>query len=203
MTARRTLYRLALGGVLVLLALGVAIGLGACTSTIRPPRDVPPERAETVWVVQDRMHLGLWFRRDAGGLVEYGYGEWDWYALGHKGWPRVFPVILWPTAGTLARREVATGDIDEVRRHFPTSHFEPLVADLDKVRALRARLDATFEAAARRAVVGGGDWNMAFVPSDDDYWCLWNCNDAAADWLRALGCDVSSWPLRTGIRFAP
>jgi hypothetical protein len=62
---------------------------------------------------------------------------------------------------------------------------------------LLARLDGEFAA-------GGGPhfnrtYDMWFVPHGERFWMFHDCHDEAAEWLRALGCEVGWAPVRTGL----
>ena len=37
--------------------------------------------------------------------LEYGFGDWDYYALEHNAWYLIFDTVLWSTQGALSRRE--------------------------------------------------------------------------------------------------
>src|SRR5262245_26160467 len=97
-----------------LLLLTLCLSPAACTSVVFPPE--APVDPTTVWVLSEGIHLGLVLPTGdpapAAGFVEYGFGEWEWFAKGNNAWYRVFPVLLWPTAGTLCRRQYATHDAD-------------------------------------------------------------------------------------------
>ena len=43
---------------------------------------------------------------------------------------------------------------------------------------------------------------MSFVPHEDGYWFLYNCNDVVARWLQELGCSVSWVPIRLDLEVA-
>ncbi|MBM3961729.1 MAG: hypothetical protein FJ306_07500 [Planctomycetes bacterium] len=72
-----------------------------CTATVTPPRTVA--QPATVHSRREAMHTGLVLppATDGAGFVEFGYGEWEWFARGNDAWYRVFPTVLWPTMGTL------------------------------------------------------------------------------------------------------
>jgi hypothetical protein len=188
----------------VLRALSFALLLSgaACTSVVWPP-DAPAEPT-TVWLLSEGMHVGLVLPTGdpapAPGWVEYGFGEWEWYALGNDAWYRVFPVMLWPTAGTLCRREYALHDADALRSQCASAGrgLDPMVVGGREVAALRRRLAAEFARGAAAAVTGPGS-AMAFVPADDSYWFWCTCADVAARWCRELGCTVGWIPIRGGL----
>lgn len=176
----------------------VAATLGACTSTVTPPID--PVDPITVYLVQEASHVGLVLPDGDGALVEYGFGDWDWYAAMHTSWYHVFDTVLLPTIGALGVRRF------EDRRRFvavhpPTNHAALRVARAD-VDALAASLARAF-AQRHEDRLHNAIYGITFVPAARTYWFGYNCYDAAADWLRALGCRVTGAPIRLGLAVVP
>lgn len=187
-----------------ILALAVASGgslglaLVGCTSTVRAPSAVA--KPATVLLIRDALHRGLLLPDDSG-YIEFGRGEWSWYALGKDSWYNVFATVLWPTRGTLSRREHRSRDVAGVRAAMPWAEFEEFVVDRDAAETLRARLAEEF-AAAHAESVYQPQLRMTFVPTASSYWFLDNCADAVAQWLGELGCSVSWVPIRLDLRLA-
>jgi hypothetical protein len=150
----------------------------------------------TVFLLREDRHFGVVLPRPHGGFVEFGYGDWDWYALGHDRWWHVFDTVLWPTTGALGRREIpGNGPPGQV---LLASRLDPIEVERRDAEALLADLEARFERGALAGPVRGVR-EMVFVPHERGFWCLHNCSDAAADWLRRLGCSVSRVPIRGGL----
>lgn len=76
--ARRRWRRWVLAAVVAITLLPLAYG---CTSTITPP--AKPVEPTTVYLLREAMHTGLVFAPAPGGTeyVEFGYGDWSWFAL--------------------------------------------------------------------------------------------------------------------------
>lgn len=169
-----------------------------CAVTVRPPADV--QEPTVVYLVDYGRHSGLILPRDDGALVEYAYGEWQWYALGRQQPLDVLRALLVPTRGALGRRAHqpdADGDwLDELT--FETSHV--FVVERAEAVALRDELDAQWERRAE-TVVENPQSNLALVQSDESYWLCNNCNPVMARWLRALGCEVAGFALWSQWRF--
>ena len=176
----------------------LAIGLATlgCTSTITPPSD--PREPVEAYLVEDYRHFGVVLRRSPGVLVEYGYGDWDWYAMMHARWYNVFDTVLWPTQGTLARREIRARDGAELRARIPWMEVRAIAVASEGARELLADLDAQW-ALREDEQHYNPVYKLSFVPHDDGFWFLHNCNDAVADWLHALDCSVSWVPIRLGL----
>lgn len=170
-----------------------------CTATVTPPARV--DRPATVHLLREAMHTGLVLPPAPGGtaFVEYGFGEWEWFARGNDAWYRVFPTVLWPTMGTLGARPFAATDAAGLQRAAWWAELTPLVVEEPKVEALRARLDAAMRARAGEAVRRPG-LGWTFVPDEASYWFPNTCADVVASWCEELGCDVSWAPVRTALR---
>lgn len=179
----------------------VTVGwLVGCTSTITPPP--APRDPVSVFLVLDDRHRGVVMQDAAGtGMVEFGYGDWDWYAQNHDAWYDVFDTILWPTTGTIGRRPTDATSGQDLRARYPWIELHEFAVERDAMVALRGDLESRFAARASEQHYNAR-YRMTFVPVDDGYWCLFNCNDAVADWLERLGCSVSWVPIRIGLQVA-
>ena len=192
--------RVALAIVGLLLLLGFAAG---CTTTITPPPS--PAAPTTVFLLREAMHTGIVLPpaadRPQDEYVEFGYGDWSWYALGHDAWYHAFATVLWPTQGALGRRTFGARTADELRTRVTWAELSPLTVGSAEAAALRERLQRTFAAREREARVRG-DLGYVFVPCDTSYWLPHNCADEAAGWFTELGCRVGWSPFRTGLAVA-
>ena len=175
-----------------LLAVFVAV---ACTTVVTPPQ--APREPTSVFVLREARHVGVVLPDEHEGevtrYVEYGFGDWAWYALAQDEWYDVFATMLWPTQGALCRREYAAHSPAELRHVATWVELDELTVGRSEVSALRERLDAAFERGAKHAVFQA-DYDMTFVPYERHYWFANTCADVAGEWLRALGCEVS-WTL--------
>jgi hypothetical protein len=171
------------------LVFSTVVSLAACTSVVTPPEN--PADPVDVYLIEEGIHTGVALPRGEEH-VEYGYGEWGWYALNHTAWYDVFDTILWPTQGALGRRIV---------RQIPANAQKLRVAKSDAERLLR-ELDGRYEA-RRETEIYNETTRMHLVQVDEDFWCCFTCADAAADWLRSLGCSVSWVLIRKGFRVKP
>lgn len=188
--------------VLLVLALtAAAIPVFGCTSTVTPP--AAPANPTTVFLLSEAMHTGIVLPPlgPDDEFVEFGYGDWSWFALGNDAWYRVFPTVLWPTQGALGRRTFGARDERQLRAAAWWTTLSPIVVDAAKVRALRTQLQAAYDAGAASAV-RRQDLGFVFVPSDDSYWFGFTCADAAAEWFRQLDCEVGWTPIRGGLDIA-
>ena len=173
-----------------------------CTSTVTPP--LAPIDPVEVFVLSEALHTGIVLPPDPGSLrnpdqyVEFGFGDWRWFALANEAWYNAFSAMLWPTQATLGRRTVGAHTPAELRSRASLAKLQSIVVSRKQAALLRRRLQAEFDS-ARKLVVVRQDLNFKFVPAGSSYWLLNNCADLAADWLRALDCEVSWCPVRYGL----
>lgn len=164
--------------------------LAGCVNSISLPAE-PPVAVRTIHVLDLGRHSRLAFELPRGGLVEYAYGEWRWYAGMEDSWWRLPAVLLWETRGTLGRRYWrGPGAKARLREAYGDPVVLDLPADRHKADALAARLDREFET-RRQLVVRNRVYGLSFVPWNRDYWLFNNSNHAVGDWLRAAGFEVT------------
>jgi len=178
---------------LLLPLLVVFFSITGCVSDIRPP--VAPADPVATYLLMDDRHRGLLLPKADGGFVEYGFGDWDWYAANCDSWYHAFDTVLWPTQGTLGRRFTTARNGEELRRQFHWMRLHEIIVARSNMEELR---DAIGNEYAKEAAgeVYNPRYRMSFVPSRSSYWFLYNCNDAVASWLEKLGCSVSWVPVR-------
>lgn len=169
-------------------ALLAAYGLGAsCVAVVEAPP--PPAVPVEVFLVHEGLHKGLVLPDADGALIEWGFGDYGWYALERNAWYDAFATVFWPSRGTLGRR-VWTAAERAQRRPQDVLAFR---AEAARVAALAARLQADFER-HRAGLVWNANYRTEFVPHARDYWLFHDCHDATAGWLAELGCEVE-WAL--------
>ena len=166
-----------------------ALFFAGCANTIHPPAN--PGETRSLYLLDLGRHTRLAFGLPDGGFVEYGYGEWRWYAKLEDQWWRAPAVLFWPTQGTLGRRHWR-GTQAEARLlgEYAGLNVLELPAAKDKVDALVASLDREFErhsAQLRHNAVYGLD----FVPTEESYSLCNNSNHAVKEWLQQAGYSVS------------
>ena len=198
LTARRWRHRGLAADAVALALVGTAVG---CTSTITPP--TAPPHPTIVFLLREAMHTGLVLppASDGAEFVEFGYGDWSWFALGNDAWYNAFATVLWPTQGALGQRTFAAADERELRQRVYWAELFAVTVDGERVDALRARLQQQFEAGLGDAV-HRRDLGWTFVPHDRGYWFANTCADVAAEWFRELGCEVGWAPIRASLAVA-
>ncbi len=168
-----------------------------CATTIVPPAD--PAGPVTVYVAVYSRHSSLILPDAESGLVEYAYGERAWFAEGRTGWYRAFPVLFFPTAGTLGRWSTAgDGRGEGIDQLAAGGRVLTLEVEGEKADRLRRELDEVFDRTERPLY--NPEMGLYFADYPRSYWCGFNCNHALAGWLRRLGCRVRGWPVLSNFR---
>lgn len=171
------------------LLLGATIVLGGCSTTVTPPAKL--EEPALVFLLDHGRHTTLVLSTPEGGLVRYAYGDWGFYAERETGPEHAIAALLWHTPGALGRREMAgPATAAWVRARVPlliTALYE-IEVERAHINALRAELDAIFDAAAEPRDTPEVD--LVFVPHPLDYNLRHNSNTVVAGWLEQLGCEI-------------
>jgi hypothetical protein len=172
-----------------LLLLWVAgLALGGCQHVIRPPTAVSdPVR---VFVIDYGRHASLALPQEGPGLVEWSWGDWNWYALERTGAAEGLQALFASPQSTLARRELApAGGAGELAARVGAEKVLGLDVERDRARALRRQLDARWLRRRKEAVSHPS--GRVFVPDDARYSPSNNSVHELARWLEALGAEVS------------
>ena len=159
-----------------------------CANTIHPP--AAPDETRRLYLLDLGRHTRLALGLPDGGFVEYGYGEWRWYAKLEDHWWRAPAVLFWPTQGTLGRRHWR-GPQAEARLlgAYAGLNVLELPAAQDKVDALVASLDREFERHSG-AAIHNPVYGLDFVPVEQPYSVCNNSNHAVKEWLQQAGYSV-------------
>ncbi|HEY7118989.1 MAG TPA: hypothetical protein VH475_20530 [Tepidisphaeraceae bacterium] len=198
------------GKMWVLVAL-LLLGIGGCSAVIVPPRTTTAagggggvggggQKFVPVAVADYGYHSTLILPRAEGGLVEYAYGDWDYFGQSHKSVANALHALLASDQATLGRRvlemeptqsglEKATGASQIIRFTAPREKVEELERELD--RRFSARLDSIMYSPVHQ---------LYFVKDDERYGVGHNCNHFTAQWLERLGCRVEGVVLGSGFR---
>lgn len=168
--------------------LGAAVLVSGCANTIY--RSEIASETRKVYLLDLGRHTRLAFGMP-GQFVEYGYGEWKWYAEMEDQWWRVPATLLWPTRGTLGRREWSGARAeDRLLQEYAGLNVLRLSAEKTKVDALVAELNREFNRRSDR-MIHNRTYDLYFVPWDRPYWLCNNSNHAVKEWLEALGYEVT------------
>jgi hypothetical protein len=171
------------------LLLGATIILGGCSTTVIPPAKL--DEPALVFLLDHGRHSTLVLSTPEDGLVRYAYGDWRFYAERLTGPGHAVAALLWNTPGALGRREMAgPATAAGVRAQVPLviTSLYVIAVERGRIDALRAELDAIFDAAAEPRDTPEVD--LVFVPHPRDYNLRHNSTTVVAGWLEQLGCEI-------------
>lgn len=158
-----------------------------CATRVTPPLHV--KNPVTVYLTDYGRHSSILL--PAGdGYVEYAYGDWEWFALGHTQWWLAIQAMLYSPKATLGERYIAIqhGEIN-VDDFADWQRLNEFQVDKDRAESLRMTLEAIFHRGNTKPVQS--DYSgLEHVTFADRYWLFHNCNHATAEWLRDLGCKI-------------
>jgi len=150
-----------------------------------------------VYVADYGFHSSLFLPDGYGGLIEYAYGDWHYFALGRQNWSTGLAALFLPTPGTLARRQYSS--LSALKQAFRTEegavllHFS--VSRAEAVRLLQS-LNDRFQQYRDTQIVNSVS-EFAFVRVEKKYSLFHNSNHELVAWLRDLDCQVkgfAAWP---------
>ena len=178
--------RMILLAVCAIVVAAQVVPLGIPT-TVVPPRPADPA---TVYLVDYGRTTTLVLTVAENKMVAYAYGDWTYYALRKQGPVESVAALLWPTQGTLGRKEInGPPDVETVRRELGLGLEEIHQFDVERhaLARLQAKLDGIYHDRLGTAVESYG---MTFVHHPEPYTYWSNSNHMTAGWLRELGCET-------------
>lgn len=174
----------------------VLLGLPGCAWRVVPPAQVADP--VPVFVTEYGRHTRLALPNDSTALVEYGFGEWNFYGLEKEGWLSALRAISGFGQGALSRRELPfVKDEADFLETAQGARSARLWVERSSANDLRKELEARWRANAGAVVVRQADQ----IPVSRDpapYHLLGNSNHAVANWLKRLGCSVRGYPITSG-----
>jgi hypothetical protein len=172
----------------LLLLLLAALGLGGCRHMIDPPRSVSDP--VDVFVIDYGHHASLALPGVDSGLVEWSWGDWNWFALGRTGPLKGLQALFASPRSTLSRRELGRArQAQELAALAGAGKVLPLAVERERAQALLRHLDARWRRRLAEAVMHPS--GRVLVPDDARYSLFNNSVHQLARWLEALGADVS------------
>ncbi|WP_066376842.1 MULTISPECIES: DUF2459 domain-containing protein [unclassified Anabaena] len=154
---------------------------------IVPPAD--PAEAIAIYVTDYGWHSRLVLPSAKGGLIQYAYGDWNYFALNQQDLRNGVAALFLSTQGTLGRRSFTNiAELQQIMQQENASIFSLEVAQANVTRLLKL-LDERFhrhiETRLKNPQTG-----LTLVKDDQDYTLLHNSNHEIAVWLEELGCQV-------------
>lgn len=187
---RSTLYFYFLRiSILSVVALVVAafILVRSSTTIIAPADPVAPV---TVYITDYGYHRRLVLPTSQGKLLQYTYGDWDYFALNRQNWNNAIAALLIPTQGTLGRREFK--DLAQLRQTLGLDWQDILLSlevSSSRVFSLEQSLDIRFNQNIDTSIFN--PHNSLTLVKDERNYSLWhNSNHELVSWLESLDCQV-------------
>jgi hypothetical protein len=182
-------------GVVVLLILCVAPMLQACSWQVVSPDSV--QEPATVYVSIYGRHTRLALPDGPGHYVEYGFGDWRFYAEAERNVLTGVQALFFSSGSTLSRRELAQPGASELHRHFSSNRTEAIEVPAIQARQLGESLQAAWNQAQGEQLNQGA---LAFRRTPIHYSLFHNSNHQTARWLEQLQCDVRGIPFWSDFR---
>jgi hypothetical protein len=186
----------------LLLVVGVLVlPQAGCSARIIPP--AAPPRPQTVLVTDYGKHSSLVLPDGSGHLVEFAFGDWNWFAMGETHWYGVFEALFWSHGSTMGIRHLHfNADADQLAGRIGCLTVLRIDVDAPDVEKLREQLAHRIDQHLSTMIYNPA-YNYDFV-RDDEHYSLWNnCNHLTARWLVALGCEIEGEPITSKFTVQP
>ena len=173
-----------------LLAVALLLVLGSgCATKVMPPSN--PVNPVAVYITDYGRHSSVLLPMGDGHLMEYTYGDWDFYALKKYKWYIGATALFVSDGSGLGRRIVADpGDDAALQKQLGSKRLMKVRIEQGKVMALLTELDQRYSKNIETMVYN--DYaHIYFVKDESHYWLLHTCNAMTAQWLEKLGCRVN------------
>lgn len=187
----------------VLCLLGLVVLLGGCSTAVLVPH--PPGEPRPVFLLDHGRHSSLVLTTENDDLIRYSYGDWRFYALGDSGSWQGMSAVLRKTPAGLGRRALPGPPTKEnVSRQVLVGIEQLFILQVEStaVDSLRESLDSIYSSRAD-TLVYNATFDLEFVRHPRDYTLAYSSNTAVAEWLTALGCEVSGRPILANWRLTP
>jgi hypothetical protein len=188
----------------VALAAIVACLASGCATTLVPPSEV--RDPATVILLDHGGTASLVLPNQDAGMVRFGYGDWNYYALRRTSLGDGIAALFWPTQAALGRRRL-NGPVttDSVRSQVavPIEAAHEITVERSATVRLREDLEALFAQNLDTLVVTPSV-DFEFVHHPAPYTLAHNSNHVVAEWLRSVGVRThgpawySEWKVEAG-----
>ncbi len=183
----------------------LAFSLSGCAWRVMAPP--PPTDPVTVHLTAYALHsrVAVPDEEGTGRMIEYGFGDWDYYALQRTGAWRGFRALFFSRASAFSRRELPARDDPEAFRVLAGGK-RTLSVEVERERAdalreeLEARWHALDSAGADFAIRAGS--GVELRRTEERYHLFRNSNHRSATWMRELGCEVRGTAITNRFREA-
>jgi len=168
---------------------GVLALMGGCATRIVPPSN--PVNPVAVYVTDYGRHSSILLPMGDGHLMEYSYGDWEFYALNKYKWYIGATKLFISDGSGLGRRILPNpGDDQALQKMINCKRLLRVETEQTRVMELLAELDQRY-CAKIETMVYNDYGHSYFVKDESHYWLFHTCNAMTAQWLEKLGCKVS------------
>lgn len=168
--------------------------LTGCTATVRAPSE--PVSSRSVQLLQHAQHTSLLLTAADQSRIRYAYGDWAWYVEGDEGLVSGARALFMPTQAALGRRTIGPampGETLDQQIGVAVDNAYQFTVEASRVDALIDSLELAFKASEATPHFSAGR-GLSFVPHPRPYTFTNNSNHMVAEWLRALGFEVTGNP---------
>ncbi|MCU0534265.1 MAG: hypothetical protein MUD14_10260 [Hydrococcus sp. Prado102] len=166
-------------------------------ATIIPPTD--PAEPIYISVVHDGFHSRLVLPTSNGELIQYAYGDWNYFARNRQNWTDGLAALLVPTQGTFGRRKFNNvAELQQIteQENYTLLSFEVAQAKSTQLlKSLEERFNRNIHTVIENPLTG-----LTLVRDDRDYTTWHNSNHELVTWLEKLDCQVRGFVLWANFR---
>jgi hypothetical protein len=175
-------------------------GLAGCATRIVPPAN--PASPVAVYVADYGRHSSILLPTGNALLLEYSYGDWDYYALSNYRWYLGATKLFLSEGSGLGRRYLPyPNDEQELQRTLSSKRLLRIDIERHRVLALLDELEERYNGHID-SLIYNEDQGTYFVKDDSHYSLLHTCNQETAAWLERLGCGIEGWAVLSNFRVA-
>ena len=176
-----------------LLVLSVVALVGGCATRVVPPAN--PANPVAVYITDYGRHSSILLPMGDGHLMEYSYGDWEFYALNKYKWYIGASKLFFSDGSGLGRRILAQpGDDEALHKLLGCKRLMRVDIEQSRVSNLLEELDRRYSAKIETMIYNDYGHNY-FVKDESHYWLFHTCNAMTGQWLEKLGCKVGGFPV--------
>lgn len=175
----------------LLLFLPAVLSAAGCAWRVLPPPE--PENPVRVYLTAYGLHsrLSLPKEGEPHRMIEYGFGDWDYYALQRTGFWSGFRALFFSRAAAFSRRELPfRDDTEDFLALAGGNRTAAFAVERSRMEALRDGLEARWRALDTSESALRARGGVELRKTDGRYHLFRNSNHRSAAWMRALGCRV-------------
>jgi hypothetical protein len=173
-------------GKLIRLAALIALMAALAGCQNRPPAFATPSDPVRVYMLDYGRHSSLALPTEDGRLVEWFWGDWNWFALKNREIGDGVTALFGSPASTLGRRDLGRPDSPEaIRRAVGAVSITAADVERSRAQALSAELFHRYQQNSATEVTHSDGRRFVREPNGG-YSLFHNSNHAVTDWLERL-----------------